>query len=527
MVHTDHIWNFKEDGVVIFEKETLLVTLFQLNPIQTKEESIQEINKIYKDLQNRFKPWIDHYVWDSEPIEFHLVEEKGYNYIYGQLILGDLIDDEWLITKLLFDLTKSYPDLYIHLNDNEGEFLLVEGYDCLPDWLEPSNSSNRDWINQERILIIPEQYYQDRGLNLIESLKFLEKANYKCIYNIPLNERIKNKLIDYPIKSLQSQIFIEFEIPRNYAGLLMRKNILNESIFSFSKEIGGNFQQDSYENFERKINTKDLVKLKIKITGLCYLFIQHYLQNQELGFDQNSQLITQFVESYINENQLELIYSPSDDEIKQFNDRGDKLQIELIRLMQLESFVEPKLDHYVERNGNKKEPDTNEAELISKLETFFKDTEAGIKGVNNMDDILSSKLQEEFDQNDDSTDDEEIDKTAKEFFKDENIDIDEDDFFEFFSKEALKLNDEDLAKLRNFSLNDDFKVDEILENKNQSNENGNINYDNDDDDEYEDYEEQFNNDDFKASLAEMIKSLKSEGGLNGPASTFFENLTNS
>ncbi|ODQ57492.1 hypothetical protein WICANDRAFT_96815, partial [Wickerhamomyces anomalus NRRL Y-366-8] len=349
----DSIWGQLKN--VYFEKETLVVSMFHINPMLTREEIKIELERVKKDLEVRFDPWINHYVWNESPITFQMTEHDDVDYIYGELVFGDYFADEWLVTQILFDLSKTYEDLYIHLSDNEGEFLLIEGAQYLPDWLEPDNAGNRDWINHGRILIIPEEYYKDRSLKLAEALKFLDRAVYKCLKVEELDNAVIKKVKQFPKVALEGQISLEVTVPRKIA------EITNEKV-------------------SPKLD--DLVDLKIQTTALAYLFVDYYLKSQNLTSPKvdGGKLVTQAVEMYLKEDSnLNLTYTPSDQDLKSFNEQGDVLQKELVRLMRIDKFVEPNLDFGDLPTGE--DGLQQDDEIISRLESFFKDTNAGLDGV--------------------------------------------------------------------------------------------------------------------------------------------------
>lgn len=65
----------------------------------------------------------------------------------GQTEYGDSAEDEWVIVWLLRELTKRFPELWVKVNDHDGEFLLIEAAGALPDWLEPEVADNRVRLN--------------------------------------------------------------------------------------------------------------------------------------------------------------------------------------------------------------------------------------------------------------------------------------------------------------------------------------------------------------------------------------------
>lgn len=58
-------------------------------------------------------------------------------------MFGDNVEDEWFIVYLLREITREFPGLAASIDDNDGEFLLIEAADFLPKWLNPENSENR------------------------------------------------------------------------------------------------------------------------------------------------------------------------------------------------------------------------------------------------------------------------------------------------------------------------------------------------------------------------------------------------
>lgn len=494
------IWDDSDE--VGLEKETLLVSMFHINPMLTEEEIRDELQRVYKDLTVRFEPWVDHYIWNEGPVKFQLEQQNGLYYIYGELMFGDYFNDEWLVTQILFELSKTYEDLYIHLSDNEGEFLLIEGADNLPDWLEPKNARNRDWINHGRILIIPDEYYKDRGLKMTEALKFLDRAVYKCLKLEKLDELVKKKLKEFPTKALEGQVELEITVPRHIAGLLMKKNVLNQAVMAYGKEISSDGKDP--------VDANDTVDLKIRTTALAFLFLDYILKSQQLTSPKidGGLLVTKALEAYVKDHQnIDTGYLPTDKELAEFNEQGDLLQNELIRLMRIDKRVKPNISFDGSlSNGN---DSVGDEDMISRLENFFKDTNAGLDGVENVNVQQrepNSKI-EELDPESDSEEDDD-DAEAKKYLAQEKIDIDEDDFFEFFAKEALKLSDKDLEGFRNLNLDEKPSQDDDYE----------------PDSEEEEFFKNFTSGDVGKSLQELLKSMETEGGLNGPAATLLQSM---
>uniref|UniRef100_A0A2I3GLB1 Ecdysoneless cell cycle regulator n=1 Tax=Nomascus leucogenys TaxID=61853 RepID=A0A2I3GLB1_NOMLE len=75
--------------------------------------------------------------------------------MFGVTKFGDNIEDEWFIVYVIKQITKEFPELVARIEDNDGEFLLIEAADFLPKWLDPDNSTNRVFFHHGELCIIP------------------------------------------------------------------------------------------------------------------------------------------------------------------------------------------------------------------------------------------------------------------------------------------------------------------------------------------------------------------------------------
>ncbi|KAF8925887.1 SGT1 protein-domain-containing protein [Dissophora ornata] len=100
------------------------------------------------------------YIWHKDAFSLRIESGKGklhssQPYLKGETRVGDSLDDEWLIVFLLREITKRVPGSVARVQDNDGEFLLIEAADHIPSWLDPDNSENRVFIYERNLHIIP------------------------------------------------------------------------------------------------------------------------------------------------------------------------------------------------------------------------------------------------------------------------------------------------------------------------------------------------------------------------------------
>lgn len=75
--------------------------------------------------------------------------------MHGITHFGDNIEDEWFIVFLLIQISKEINNVLIRVTDSDGEFLLIEAANHLPEWATPESCENRVFIHKGKLHIIP------------------------------------------------------------------------------------------------------------------------------------------------------------------------------------------------------------------------------------------------------------------------------------------------------------------------------------------------------------------------------------
>jgi len=89
---------------------------------------------------------------------FHLQvtrSTRGFYILSGSTSVGDAIQDEWVVAKLVFDITMQFPGVVGRVADTDGEFLLIESAEALPDWVTPEDSDRRVFVVNGKLHIAP------------------------------------------------------------------------------------------------------------------------------------------------------------------------------------------------------------------------------------------------------------------------------------------------------------------------------------------------------------------------------------
>ncbi|TDH71522.1 hypothetical protein CCR75_007261 [Bremia lactucae] len=87
------------------------------------------------------------FIWHKHHFHLDVISTTRGRYILsGRTCVGDAIQDEWVIAKLVFDITTTFPGVVGRIFDSDGEFLLIESAEALPDWVTPQSSDGRVFV---------------------------------------------------------------------------------------------------------------------------------------------------------------------------------------------------------------------------------------------------------------------------------------------------------------------------------------------------------------------------------------------
>nr|CDP29553.1 Putative small glutamine rich protein with tetratricopeptide repeats 1 [Podospora anserina S mat+] len=163
------------------------------------------------------------YIWQREPfkLETKIQKGSGLSYLHGTTHYGDNVEDEWFIVYLLRELTKSFPNLWVRVSDSDGEFLLIEAAKVLPKWLSPEDDTNRVWIHQGKLLIIPLDNTQpNKNLTLTSAISTITSRPSSLLHSPFIEAESFYRLEKYPSAISSTTHHALVTIPRKLAYIL-------------------------------------------------------------------------------------------------------------------------------------------------------------------------------------------------------------------------------------------------------------------------------------------------------------------
>lgn len=100
---------------------------------------------------------IGNYIWHREAFKLSVKHSAELNshYLCGRTYYGENVEDEWFITYILFKISSNNTNIVCKILDSDGDILLIEAAAAIPSWLNPDTSSQRVFILNGDLHIIP------------------------------------------------------------------------------------------------------------------------------------------------------------------------------------------------------------------------------------------------------------------------------------------------------------------------------------------------------------------------------------
>ncbi|XP_069096506.1 protein ecdysoneless homolog isoform X1 [Pleurodeles waltl] len=195
------------------------------NPKVRKELLQQYLERILA----QFASLLMSYIWQNQTFNLKYLDPQGDvpGQIGGTTNFGDNVEDEWFIVYLVQQITKEFPELAASIEDNDGEFLLIEAADVLPKWLEPENSTNRVFFHRGELCIVPMLQgagevcgLQIMSPTIIQALSLLFAHPGKLLAAESIRRAVNKRFSGYPEKIQKSLHRAHCYLPVGIAAVL-------------------------------------------------------------------------------------------------------------------------------------------------------------------------------------------------------------------------------------------------------------------------------------------------------------------
>ncbi|QLQ81442.1 hypothetical protein HG537_0F02030 [Torulaspora globosa] len=428
-VPIEWLWDYKDDEKDIqvvngVEKSTLLFGIFALDKFA--KEYGKRLQKLLLEVECDLAIWNDYYPW-SEFNGISLSLEKldnGTPFIYGQLCVeNNACREEKVVLGLLMMVSRRLdPQIFIRVCDTDGDFILNEIGESLPKEYEFPVICNRLWLNCGKLKLIPLQESCRDGLGPLEALQFLQDSAFKLLdVDTVSNNAVVKMTSKFPDDVLSRLVKLPLVIENErYRQILME----NPSLISFLlKSLIDEELSVTDQVPEKKIEPIEVLVSKEHIDLIPFFF-------EAKGLRKDTALIPIVCGRAISDVMEKLLRDRiiiiEDDRIVKTPRDGS--------LLDLKNFPPASIDLTLS--------ETEDVDLTKNL-------------LENLQNAFASevKIEDSLDlDHSDEDSSEGLDEDCRRYFECEGIDIDEDDFLEFFLKEGLKLDDNMIDELRAHSM---------------------------------------------------------------------------
>ncbi|EDW78791.1 uncharacterized protein Dwil_GK12519 [Drosophila willistoni] len=209
-------------------------------------------------------------------------------HLHGVSHYGDNIGDEWFIVYLLAEITRSRADCIVRVCDSDGEFLLIEAADALPDWASPDTCEQRVYLVNGVLQLVQNSPSTSRTKRMpmsqaVERIR-LNPTLYRCSKNIQncIDMRLKEFQLAQPHFSIHQQIV---ELPQNAAGLLkMRPSLVSAAVRAFCDR--DSLDSKALRSMRYFPPESKRVRTNVRFTRCLYAMLMHsqYTPERRLGW---------------------------------------------------------------------------------------------------------------------------------------------------------------------------------------------------------------------------------------------------
>ncbi|XP_035028794.2 protein ecdysoneless homolog [Hippoglossus stenolepis] len=214
-------------------EDTVQYKLFLIpTDASSSQQTAERLPHLLDEILAKVAPLVIQHIWQHQPFNLKCHPEKGDEpaHIRGSTQFGDNVEDEWFIVYLLQHITENFPQLAARVEDNDGEFLLIEAADYLPKWLNPDTSELRVFLYKGELHILPcptksspVGISRDVVPSVEQALTLLSTHTGACRASPKICSALRKRLEGYPEKVKTSLHRAHCFIPAGIAEVLAQR----------------------------------------------------------------------------------------------------------------------------------------------------------------------------------------------------------------------------------------------------------------------------------------------------------------
>ena len=115
--------------------------------------------EIVQFLKGEVSTPLRHYIWHHDVFQISACDHElnGQKHaLVGEMNLSEDSGgtDEKIVTSLIVRATQTHKATLGRIWDSDGQYLLIEGAQHVPDWLTPDVAANRVWLKDGQVVIL-------------------------------------------------------------------------------------------------------------------------------------------------------------------------------------------------------------------------------------------------------------------------------------------------------------------------------------------------------------------------------------
>ncbi|XP_061693665.1 protein ecdysoneless homolog [Syngnathoides biaculeatus] len=278
----------------VLQEDAVHYKLFPTQPVSSTVQQIEErLSCLVEEILAKVATLSTQYIWQNQPFNLKYYPEKGGipAHIGGSTQFGDNVEDEWFIVYLLKQITEAFPELVASVEDNDGEFLLIEVADYLPKWLNPETSENRVFLYRGALHLLPcPSRSSQTGIpkdvvpSVPQALALLSSQPEACRASSKITCALNKRMDGYPEKIAVSLHRAHCFVPAGVAMVLeQRPNLVAPAVSAFYLRDPIDLQAcHNFKNFPP--DTRLLTSVTFTRCLYAQLQQQHFVPDKRSGF---------------------------------------------------------------------------------------------------------------------------------------------------------------------------------------------------------------------------------------------------
>ncbi|KAJ9056527.1 hypothetical protein DSO57_1032134 [Entomophthora muscae] len=155
------------------------------------------------------------YIWHKQPFRLGIATHP-LSCLRGKTVFADCIDDEWAVVYLLHNISVRFGDqIVISCIDSDGQFLLIEAAEHLPQWIRPEIMLNRVFLVDGALHILKEG-----GSGKLTIRDAISQLSKETLASEPIQKAALSRIKGYPEIARAQRQLTKCLVPRKVAHLL-------------------------------------------------------------------------------------------------------------------------------------------------------------------------------------------------------------------------------------------------------------------------------------------------------------------